>query len=126
VGHAARPEHVVAGARVDPVLADERRDLAVDHVERLVRVVVDVDGGGGSARVADQQLHQAPLASRAGRLDRVAADARAVRPPEVGDALVPGEVRGLLGGGGGGHGDSSSAVVGSCTATIAQQDYSCK
>ena len=84
----ARGEAVVAGAEVDPLAADER-DLALEDVERLVLVVVDVQGRSAAARVVGP-IWRDGRRSRAARLDGDAAGL----PPDVGEALA-GERYGL-------------------------------
>ena len=51
-------------AQVDPLVADENRDLALEDVERLVLVAMDVTGGRVPARAVDS------ICAKAGRSRR--------------------------------------------------------
>ncbi len=50
VRDATRAEEEVAGVEVDPLLAHEHGDLTLEDVERLVLVVVDMEGGSAATR----------------------------------------------------------------------------
>ena len=62
----AGAEAVVAGVEVDPLVADEEGDLTLEDVERLVLVVVQVQGSPAAARVVGLDLRKrvAGLGSR--------------------------------------------------------------
>ena len=64
MGDAHRREDVVAGLRVEPLAADVNSDLTGDHVERLVRVMMDVGRCSGAAVVANDQLDEPARPSR--------------------------------------------------------------
>ena len=83
----ARRKRVVVGAEVDPLAADENRDLAVENVERLVVVVVDVHRSRGTARVVGDELGEATAGLVGAGLDGQAAGL----PPDVGKALICGD-----------------------------------
>ena len=92
-------EAVVACLEVDPLVADEHGDLALEDVERLVLVVMDVEGRPAAARVVDLELRERVAGLVGARLDGDSAGL----PPDVGEALAGGEAVGL-GGGLRGHG----------------------
>ena len=80
---AAGAEEVVAGLEVDPLLADEDGDLALEDVERLVLVVVQVQGRPAAARVVGLDLRK-----RVAGLGTACFDGDpAALPPDVGEAL---------------------------------------
>jgi hypothetical protein len=56
VSDLARAEEVLACIEVDPLLADEDGDLTLEDVERLVLVVVQMQGRPGAARVVGLDL----------------------------------------------------------------------
>ena len=89
----ARREEVVAGAEVDPLAADEDGDLALDDVERLVLVVVDMQRSGGAARVEVLDLRECVTGLGTARLDGHPAGL----PPEVGEAFAGGNAVRLAG-----------------------------
>jgi len=65
----ARAEEEVARSDVDPLVADEERDLALEDVERLVLVMVDVQRRSTAARVVDLDLCERIVGFGAGDLD---------------------------------------------------------
>jgi hypothetical protein len=58
VSDTAAAEAAVAGVEVDPLVADEDGDLALEDVERLVLVVVQVPGRPAAARVVGLDLRK--------------------------------------------------------------------
>ena len=81
---AAGAEEVVAGPEVDPLIADLDRDLALEDVERLVLVVVQVQGGPAAARVFGLDLGKRVVSLGTACFD---GDPAAL-PPDVGEALA--------------------------------------
>ena len=90
----ARGEEEVARGDVDPLVADEERELALEDVERFVLVVVDVQRGSAAARVVDLDLREGVAGLGARDLDGDSAGL----PPDVGEALARREAMGLGGG----------------------------
>ena len=84
-------EEEVARGDVDPLVADEGRELALEDVEGLVLVVVDVQGGSAAARVVDFDLREGVVGLGAGDLDGDSAGL----PPDVGEALARSDPVGL-------------------------------
>jgi hypothetical protein len=83
VSDAARAEEVVAGFEVDPLVAHEDGDLALEDVERLVLVVVQVQGRPAAAWVVGLDLRE-----RVAGLGTTCFDGDATAlPPDVGEAL---------------------------------------
>ena len=80
----AGAEEVVACREVDALIADLNGDLALEDVERLVLVVVQVQGRAAAARVVGLDLRERVARLGAGNLD---GDAAAL-PPDVGEALA--------------------------------------
>ena len=93
----ARAEEVVARGDVDPLVPDEERDLTVEDVERLVLIVMQVQGRPAAARVVDLDLRERVAGLGTACLDGEAA----ALPPDVGEALAGRDAIGL------GDGDES-------------------
>src|SRR2546428_12238241 len=89
----AGAEAVVACREVDPLAADEHGDLALEDVERLVLVVMDVEGRPTAARVVDLELRERVAGLVRTRLYGDSAGL----PPDVGEALAGGKAIGLGG-----------------------------
>src|SRR5262249_54813698 len=104
---AARDEEVVARLEVDPLVAGEHRDLALENVERLVLVVVDVDRRRTSPRLVHHELGERV----AGLLGAGLARDTAALPPGVREAVARGEAV-ELSGGFRGHGAPSRSGIG--------------
>src|SRR5206468_1670554 len=77
-------EEEVARGDVDPLVADEERELALEDVESLVLVVVNVQRGPAAARVVDLDLREGVAGLGAGDLDGDPAGL----PPDIGEALA--------------------------------------
>jgi DNA-binding transcriptional LysR family regulator len=58
VRNVARAEEEIARGEVDPLITDLERDLALEDVERLVLVVMNVQGRPGLTRVVDLDLRK--------------------------------------------------------------------
>src|SRR6266566_2155506 len=84
-------EEEVARGDVDPLVADEESELALEDVERLVLVVVDVQRGPAAARVVDLDLREGVAGLGAGDLDGDSAGL----PPDIGEALARRDAVGL-------------------------------
>jgi len=95
-------ERVVSGGEVDSLVADLDGDVAVEDVEGLVLVVVDVQGRRRPTRIVGLGLGKA-----AARLGAAGLDSQATGlEPDVGDAFAGGDVI-RLGDGGLGTPDAS-------------------
>src|SRR5262245_3724388 len=96
VGDTAGDEAVVARLEFDPVITREHRDLALEDVERFVRVVMDVDRRPTSTRLVHHELREGV----AGLTGTSLGGDSAALPPDVGETVAGGEAVRLCGDGG--------------------------
>ena len=92
VRHVARGERRLAGAEDDPLAADEQRQLALEHVERLVVATVDVQRGHVAAPPALVEERERPAAGVPVDVDvdEVVDEPERLRPPARCGGLHPG------------------------------------